>query len=353
MSKPLRWIFPAAIVLFIASPLIPFTVDPNDYSFGRSRDEQARIERNSSSVARLFGELRSSMSDIVFLKTERYLHGGIGYTAHMEVAKSVQAESEALDAHQAEVGLSPDELQDDEEDDHSGTPTLIPPAEKDFRGIVGYFERQVRPWQDPSLPHVHTSGKELLPWYRVMTLSDPKNVRGFMIGSYWLSTTGKYSEAREFLSEGIKNNPESFQLPLYRARIILKEIQYTRQRTADENAMSSLELALQDQMIQDFVLSAELVLKHRPKDFDMREFNPQWTDYMEDDAGAAIRLAVSVLRKEERLKEALDLAERGASRLSFYDQDGNYFAEDPKILGYIADLKEGIALGQSSTDFAQ
>jgi len=40
---------------------------------------EAQSSRNTSAVARLFGEFRTSMSDIMCLKTERYLHSGVGY----------------------------------------------------------------------------------------------------------------------------------------------------------------------------------------------------------------------------------------------------------------------------------
>ncbi|MDX1971124.1 MAG: hypothetical protein SFY68_01195 [Candidatus Sumerlaeia bacterium] len=327
--------------LLLATVTVPMSVDPNSYAAGRSRDEQARVERNSSSVAQLFGELRASMSDIVFLKTERYLHGGIAYSAHMNVARTVQEETSEYDAHEKEArGVAGDEHE--EEDDHSGTPTLIPTAEDDFRGVIGHLERQIRPWQDPSIPHQHSTGTELLPWYRVMTLSDPHNIRGYLIGAYWLSNLGKFEEARQFITEGIGHNPEAFQLYLYRARGILKEINYIEHENPAEAFDQSPNAALHQMMLDDLKKSSELVLQQRPQIYDI---NPEkedwnWTHYMEDDAGAALRMTVSVLKREGEYKEALEWARVGAPRMAFIDLEGILYPEDPKLREYISELEQ-------------
>lgn len=345
MNAKTKWILPASICLLLVTPLISTKLNPNNYKEGRSRDEQARLERNSSAVAQLFGELRSSMSDIVYLKTERYLHGGIAYSSHLNVAKSVQQETQEYTEHELEVGEEHYEGDGhDHGNDDAGTATLIPTSNQDYRGFIGDFERQVRPWLDPSVPHVHSSGKELLPWYRIMTLSDPQSVRGYMIGSYWLLNANKFDEAYEFITEGIQNNPDDFQLPLYRARILMNKIHYTKDRSAPgEEPMSPEELEMKEQMLQDYLNSAEMVIKYRPEVYDMRNFNPNWTDYMEDDAGAALRLTVTILKREKRYQQALELAKRGAGRLNFYDAEGNYYSEDPKLQTYIAELNKIIS----------
>jgi hypothetical protein len=53
--------------------------------------EEALENRNKSSIARLFGEFRASMSDIMFVKTERYLHSGIGYEKHLDYNKMAES----------------------------------------------------------------------------------------------------------------------------------------------------------------------------------------------------------------------------------------------------------------------
>src|SRR5690606_41174555 len=95
---------------------------------------------------------------------------------------------------------------DHAEDDHTNVNAVIRTANKDFRGFIGKMERQVKPWRDPSKPHQHTAGTELLPWYRLATYSDPHNVRNYMVGAWWLKslkTPEQEAEALRFLEEGI------------------------------------------------------------------------------------------------------------------------------------------------------
>ena len=46
----------------------------------------------------------------------------------------------------------------------------------------------MKPWLDPSKHAGHSDGKEVLPWFRVMTLSDPHYVRAYAVGTWWLRT---------------------------------------------------------------------------------------------------------------------------------------------------------------------
>ncbi len=116
----------------------------------------------------------------------------------------------------------------DEEDlfaEHQGMPTVIRAAKDDFRGFLGDLERAVKPYQDASAPHHHTAGTELLPWYRLMALADPHNVRAYVVASMWLSQAGKWDEAEAFLLEGIQanpDNPERFRLHVALATLYVK-----------------------------------------------------------------------------------------------------------------------------------
>ncbi len=191
-------------------------VDPSRYEGGRARDEQARERRNRSALATLMGGFRTSASDLMFIKTERYLHGGVAYRHGPGEAEHAGHDHD----HEHEHAHG-----EDPEHGHEfvcgsqGKETAIPRAEADFRGWIGDLYREVKPWRDPSEAHVHTDGRELLPWFRLMTWSDPTYVQGYLAGGFWLQEEGA-AAALEFIEEGLRNNPGAF--PLYVSRGLLR-----------------------------------------------------------------------------------------------------------------------------------
>ena len=82
--NPLRILFAVVLATFLISPALFGRLDPNGYEGGRSRDVQQRALRNSSAVATMLGEFRTAMSDIMYMKTERYLDNGIAFMPHLK-----------------------------------------------------------------------------------------------------------------------------------------------------------------------------------------------------------------------------------------------------------------------------
>jgi len=315
-KNQLKNIAPAILVfLFLISPVLTFHLSPNEYEGGRSRDTAQRSLRNRSAAAVILGEIRSSMSDIMFIKTEIYLHSGVAYKLNIDYnALSSKGSLEDKGTGQQppappqneqhpedKLSHAPEEHEDHEHDhvhppgqDHihfkcEGADTVIPTREKDFRGFIGDLHRKVKPWIDPSKPHLHTSGTELLPWYRLMTISNPQNVRGYMIGAWWLKHIGKKPqllEAKKFLEEGIENNPDAFQLWLMHGHIM-------HALEKDREAKKSYDIA------------ADLAIQKRPPGGEISE---QWNDYQEDDALAAVRLSFFLEKELEGPEKALNLA---------------------------------------------
>ncbi len=213
---------------------------------------QAGVERrNRNAFAQILGEVRATAADVMFVKTERYMHDGIGYAEHLKLGAMARGDNDlagpALDiVHQeslAEIEIpdnsqSPsteDEREGDEgheetgevgeSDGHEGhnhsvpdgAPTIIRTADRDFRGFLGALEREVKPWRVHGQSHGEGRGAELLPWYRMMTLANPQFIRGYRLGAMWLGFDGHEAEAIEFLEEGVaknQSNPELFQLHL-------------------------------------------------------------------------------------------------------------------------------------------
>lgn len=283
--KPLYLGFMAASGLLLVT-LISRTVDPSAYSGGRSRDEGQRARRNSSALAMVLGEFRTGLSDMMFIKTEHYLHAGVYYVPHHDPASAENISIET-DEHQSELGI-PDEA----EDEHSGHPTLIPPAQQDFRGIVGRLHRQVAPWRDPDTPHVHTDGRELLPWFRMMTLSDPGYVRGYVTGSFWLQHEDP-AVALEFVNEGLQHNPNDFQLYVTRGLLLTKEARKIDHGYVQDMSRDAKKLL--QQALNDFLRAAEEMQRVRPDDVNEHGIGSNgWERYLESDAMMAAHMAVTL-----------------------------------------------------------
>jgi tetratricopeptide (TPR) repeat protein len=63
--------------------------------------------------------------------------------------------------------------------------------------------------------HTHLAGKnerEILPWLKMSAELDPHKVQTYTVAAYWLRDMGKAKEAEEFLREGLRNNPDSYEI---------------------------------------------------------------------------------------------------------------------------------------------
>lgn len=298
-----------AAVLFLLIPLLKLNVSPHKYEGGRSRNMYDRAKRNRSAPGIILGEIRASMSDVMFIKTERYLHSGVAYKLELDydaLSSKGQVKDKAMEEHDdheheghahEHAGHDHDHEHEELPDEESqifkcqGADTVIKTREKDFRGFIGDLHRQVKPWIDPTEPHMHTKGKELIPWYRMMTWSDPHHVRGYMIGAWWLKRHGdedQLKEAISFLQEGIDNNPNAYQLFLMKGRI---------QRQLGQNREAK----------ESYKKAADLAIRQRPPG---GKTGPDWTYYKEEDALASIRLAVFAEREYGSKQKALELGKK-------------------------------------------
>ena len=321
--------------LAVAGALKPGLAKAKPYTPAFALNDQTRRAANSNAFAVVMGEVRATMADLIWVKTERYLHRGVAYGSHVNyeaMARKGEVQTNAPHAdstHQDHVGPPREEpdghedhaehVDDDDEQTHDGPEqhperhvhdehcnhgayetrdghdprtcnhdhsvqapddsqeegmsTVIPEAREDYRGFVGALHRAVQPWQDRDAPHEHTSGEQLLPWYRMLTYSNPGHVRGYMTGAWWLMKRAKdqeglLGEAEAFIKEGIENNAESFALQLMHGRVLI-------QREAWDEAIAACERAV------------ELALLVRPR-------NPSpdselWSESDEEDFRSALR----------------------------------------------------------------
>jgi tetratricopeptide (TPR) repeat protein len=164
---------------------------------GMSQAQQEKLEQVAS--ASLFGQFRTSMADFLWLKTDKYLHNGVDLRGTTDLEKEAGT-ADKVDSAKGEV------IQ------HAAETTVVPSERRDWRGFIGNIERQVRPYEDMS-NHSHKDPKEALPLFRLMTWSNPHFIPGYIVGSALIAMDRtKTQEAIDFLSEGVKNNPESIEI---------------------------------------------------------------------------------------------------------------------------------------------
>lgn len=270
---------PALVSVMHMSP----TVDP-------LRAEAQREARNQSAFALMLGEFRASLSDLIFIKTERYLDRGVGYEPHVDTHAMASGDSHGHGHHHHAHGHHHDH-DHDHDHDHGVVRTLIKTADEDFRGFIGHLERSVKPWRSPDAPHDHADNEEMsevLPWYRLATLSNPSDVRSYYIGAYWLKTLNDDNQRREavrFLGEGISANPTAYELYLMRGMILN-------------------DLERSDDAREDFGRAAELGIKRRPPGGASEQETPEWDTTNDELLVTAIGLHVMMTRDQDSTASA-------------------------------------------------
>jgi tetratricopeptide (TPR) repeat protein len=63
--------------------------------------------------------------------------------------------------------------------------------------------------------HTHLSNgkeREILPWLRLSAELDPQRIDTYTVAAYWLRELGKFQEAEQFLRDGLRANPNSYEI---------------------------------------------------------------------------------------------------------------------------------------------
>ncbi|MCX5667929.1 MAG: tetratricopeptide repeat protein [Candidatus Omnitrophica bacterium] len=250
MAKIKQSILISYIVLLYAATLPPAA------SFNKSFLEN---KKEPDILQNMFGGMRSFVSDWAFMKAEEYHHRGLpfkGAAAYHEGKSTLMAE-EALGAgthehHHAESGEKTD--------------------------IFSRVQALVKVTEDSHL--TPSQEKEVLPWFYTEVMFNPHDIRGYVLGGYWLGSMGRYEESLKFLKEGQMNNPNSAQILTSIAKLYYRNNRY-------ENAVSCLER------------SRVLWLKAAPP-------NLITNQYMEGDRLETFDLLGNLYEKQERYEKALE-----------------------------------------------
>lgn len=162
---------------------------------------------DAPAVAALFGEFRAGVSYLLFIKTEQYLHSGIRYRPLTEKERELGRE----EIHHEET--LPEDEHEEHEHGHSHGAQLVPSPQWDRRGIIGWLDRELHPYEAEGESVEHGDPKEMLPWYRLVTFANPRFVKAYVIGAFVIASYGdRLDEAERFLHEGLEMNPESIEI---------------------------------------------------------------------------------------------------------------------------------------------
>jgi tetratricopeptide (TPR) repeat protein len=151
-------------------------------------------------LAVVMGDSRQLFANHFFVKADVYFHSGyypsifdqtIGGTPHMTAAKDEATGTEENAGHDT-----------DEEAGFLGPP----------RDWIDRFGRHFYPSHHT---HLDAPGKarEILPWLRMSANLDPHRVETYTVAAYWLRQhLNKVDEAEQFLREGWRANPDSYEI---------------------------------------------------------------------------------------------------------------------------------------------
>lgn len=194
------------LLLAIALALTSSTLSAIKASGPSSRD-------SASVLAALLGDGRRLFSNHFFAKADAYFHRG-RYPSFFETAEATGCDHVLGDeSHEGHAHHD-----DDHEPDHEESETV----EADTGGDApqNWLERFGGLFQPDS--HVHLEDgeeREILPWLKLSVELNPDNVQSFVVGAYWLRRLGRLDEAENFLREGQRGNPESYEIYLELGRL--------------------------------------------------------------------------------------------------------------------------------------
>jgi tetratricopeptide (TPR) repeat protein len=155
----------------------------------------------------LLGDSRRIFAEFFFRKAEVYFHSGY-YPSIFEQARLSEEKEHAMAREHDELGEADAQVHD------AATGFLGEPTD-----WIDRFGRHFRVTE-----HTHLEGgnvREILPWLRISADMDPQRVETYTVASYWLrNRMNKVDEAEQFLREGLRANPDSYEILYELGRLI-------------------------------------------------------------------------------------------------------------------------------------
>jgi tetratricopeptide (TPR) repeat protein len=159
-------------------------------------------------VAALLGDSRRLFANHFFVQSDVYLHAGYYPSIFDYEEKSAGQGGTSPALHSGE-----DEHESDHDHEHG------PACQHDFLGKPRNFLDAFGQNFFPS-KHVHlgergvgsTEAREILPWIKFAAEMDPQRPETFTVGAFWLRQINRNDEALAFLREGLRANPDSYEI---------------------------------------------------------------------------------------------------------------------------------------------
>jgi tetratricopeptide (TPR) repeat protein len=200
-----------------------------------SRSGEGREDDNVFKV--LLGDGRRMFANHFFVKADVYYHRG-SYPSIFDQAAAADASDTA---QPAAADHDHDHEHDEHDHEHAEMPGGRDVCDTDFRG-------RSRDWIEAFgrnffvTRHSHLDGgeeREMLPWLKLSAQLDPQHIDTYTVGAYWLaSRLNKPREAAEFLLEGLRANPKSYEILFQLGEIYRKQFkQPDRARNVWEAAL--------------------------------------------------------------------------------------------------------------------
>lgn len=169
---------------YTEAPVVPAGLDAHETNAGAS----------------VLGQFRTTATGWLWLRTDLYLHNGV----EMRMLSDDELKAGRKGAGSKDVELG--EILNDNK-----TVTLVPPKDRDFRGIFGDIERATQSYTSME-NHGHNTPKDALPLFRLMTWIDPNFVPGWTTAATIIAddrTDQAFFQGVQLLEEGLQANPES------------------------------------------------------------------------------------------------------------------------------------------------
>jgi tetratricopeptide (TPR) repeat protein len=185
-------------------------IEPWYQNWSRERNKSADI------LTVLIGDSRRLFANHFFAKADVYFHNGYYPTIFdapkMKEESHMAGGDERGEPDEDEHHVHDENCHHEEETDDNGF--LGPPKD-----IIDRFSRNFFPSRHT---HLGKNGdeREILPWIRLSAELNPQQVDSYTIAAYWLrSRLGKVKEAEQFLREGLRANPWSYEIYFELGRI--------------------------------------------------------------------------------------------------------------------------------------